>query len=160
VAWFPRGRLDTRCSPTCSTTRAWPSRWRTGSAQVGSTFLILAPIVGWIGVALSGSNTSTSALFGGFHYSTGGLLHMPPLLLPSLNSVGVEIGKPVAPAADRAVPPRRAAVRQATMTDAGGGRGARRRRLNKAGPSSYHLRGDKPDKSAARMVGSDRKMLI
>jgi lactate permease len=68
-----------------------------GFAQIGPTFLILAPIVGWIGVALSGSNTSTNALFGGFQYSIGGLLHMPPLLLPSLNSVGAEIGKPVAP---------------------------------------------------------------
>jgi len=68
-----------------------------GFAQIGPTFLILAPIVGWIGVALSGSNTSTNALFGGFQYSVGGLLHMPPLLLPSLNSVGAEIGKPIAP---------------------------------------------------------------
>ena len=68
-----------------------------GFAQIGPAFLILAPIVGWIGVALSGSNTSTNALFGGFQYSIGGLLHMPPLLLPSLNSVGAEIGKPVAP---------------------------------------------------------------
>ena len=68
-----------------------------GFAQIGPTYLILAPIVGWIGVALSGSNTSTNALFGGFQYSIGGLLHMPSLLLPSLNSVGAEIGKPVAP---------------------------------------------------------------
>ncbi|HEX6522391.1 MAG TPA: L-lactate permease [Streptosporangiaceae bacterium] len=68
-----------------------------GFSRIGPTFLVLAPIVGWIGVALSGSNTSTNALFGGFQYSVGGLLHMPPLLLPSLNSVGAEIGKPVAP---------------------------------------------------------------
>jgi len=68
-----------------------------GFAQIGPAFLILSPIVGWIGVALSGSNTSTNALFGGFQYSIGGLLHMPPLLLPSLNSVGAEIGKPIAP---------------------------------------------------------------
>jgi lactate permease len=68
-----------------------------GFAQIGPTFLILAPIVGWIGVALSGSNTSTNALFGSFQYSVGGLLHIPPLLLPSLNSVGAEIGKPIAP---------------------------------------------------------------
>jgi lactate permease len=68
-----------------------------GFAQIGPTFLILAPIVGWIGVALSGSNTSTNTLFGAFQYSVGGLLHMPPLLLPSLNSVGAEIGKPIAP---------------------------------------------------------------
>jgi lactate permease len=68
-----------------------------GFSDIGPAFLVLAPIVGWIGVALSGSNTSTNALFGGFQYSVGGLLHMPPLLLPSLNSVGAEIGKPVAP---------------------------------------------------------------
>jgi lactate permease len=68
-----------------------------GFSRIGPTFLILAPVIGWIGVALSGSNTSTNALFGGFQYSVGGLLHMPPLLLPSLNSVGAEIGKPAAP---------------------------------------------------------------
>ncbi len=68
-----------------------------GFSRIGPAFLVLAPIIGWIGVALSGSNTSTNALFGGFQYSIGGLLHMPSLLLPSLNSVGAEIGKPVAP---------------------------------------------------------------
>jgi lactate permease len=68
-----------------------------GFSRIGPAFLILAPIVGWIGVALSGSNTSTNALFGGFQYSVGTLLHMPSLLLPSLNSVGAEVGKPIAP---------------------------------------------------------------
>jgi lactate permease len=68
-----------------------------GFSRIGPTFLILAPIIGWIGVALSGSNTSTNTLFGGFQYSLGTLLHMPPLLLPSLNSVGAEVGKPAAP---------------------------------------------------------------
>jgi lactate permease len=68
-----------------------------GFAQVGTWFILLAPILGWIGVALSGSNTSTNALFGGFQYSVGSLLGMPALLLPSLNSAGAEVGKPVAP---------------------------------------------------------------
>ena len=68
-----------------------------GFSRIGPAFLVLAPIVGWIGVALSGSNTSTNTLFGGFQASVGGLLHMPVLLLPSLNSVGAEVGKPVAP---------------------------------------------------------------
>jgi lactate permease len=68
-----------------------------GFSRVGTWFILLAPILGWIGVALSGSNTSTNALFGGFQYSVGGLLRMPLLLLPSLNSVGAEVGKPVAP---------------------------------------------------------------
>ncbi len=58
-----------------------------GFSQIGPTFLILAPVIGFIGVALSGSNTSTNALFGGFQYPVGGLLHMPSLLLPSLSPV-------------------------------------------------------------------------
>ncbi len=68
-----------------------------GFSSIGTTFIILSPILGWIGVALSGSNTSANALFGGFQYSLGGLLNMPPLILPALNSVGAEIGKPIAP---------------------------------------------------------------
>jgi lactate permease len=68
-----------------------------GFSRVGTWFILLAPVLGWIGVALSGSNTSTNALFGGFQYAVGGLLRMPLLLLPSLNSAGSEVGKPVAP---------------------------------------------------------------
>jgi lactate permease len=68
-----------------------------GFSRIGAAFILLAPILGWIGVALSGSNTSTNALFGGFQYSVGGLLGFPLLLAPSLNSTGAEVGKPVAP---------------------------------------------------------------
>jgi lactate permease len=68
-----------------------------GFSRVGTAFILLSPILGWIGVALSGSNTSANALFGGFQYSLGGLLGMPRLILPALNSVGAEIGKPIAP---------------------------------------------------------------
>jgi lactate permease len=48
-------------------------------------------------VALSGSNTSTNAMFGKFQALVGVQLGLPPLLLPTLNSVGAEIGKPIAP---------------------------------------------------------------
>ena len=68
-----------------------------GFSQVGPVFIILAPILGWIGVALSGSNTSTNSLFGLVQVQVGRLLGFPILLLPSLNSVGAEVGKPVAP---------------------------------------------------------------
>lgn len=68
-----------------------------GFSKAGKWFIILAPILGWIGVALSGSNTSTNALFGAFQNTIGKLLHFPLLLLPSLNSVGAEVGKPIAP---------------------------------------------------------------
>ncbi len=66
-------------------------------SKIGPAFIIVAPILGWIGVALSGSNTSTNAMFGAFQNIVGKLLGFPALLLPSLNSVGAEIGKPVAP---------------------------------------------------------------
>ncbi len=68
-----------------------------GLSKTGVIFVALAPILGWIGVALSGSNTSTNAMFGPVQAVTGRLLNMPVLLLPSLNSVGAEVGKPIAP---------------------------------------------------------------
>jgi len=68
-----------------------------GFAKIGWGFMFLAPILGWIGVALSGSNTSTNAMFGPIQLVTGRLLHLPLLLTLSLNSVGVEVGKPIAP---------------------------------------------------------------
>jgi lactate permease len=66
-------------------------------AALGAFFIIVAPLLGFIGVALSGSNTSTNAMFGKFQALVGQLLNFPPLLLPTVNSVGAEIGKPVAP---------------------------------------------------------------
>jgi lactate permease len=68
-----------------------------GFSSLGSAFIIVAPLLGFIGVALSGSNTSTNAMFGKFQALVGVQLGMPPLLLPTLNSVGAEIGKPIAP---------------------------------------------------------------
>ena len=68
-----------------------------GFAKIGVWFIVIAPVLGWIGVALSGSNTSTNAMFGAFQLAVGKLLGFPPVLLPSLNSVGAEVGKPVAP---------------------------------------------------------------
>ena len=68
-----------------------------GLSKIGVFFIVLAPILGWIGVALSGSNTSTNAMFGPVQAVTGRLLNLPVLLLPSFNSVGAEVGKPIAP---------------------------------------------------------------
>ena len=68
-----------------------------GFSTMGTAFIVVAPILGFIGVALSGSNTSTNAMFGKFQALVGAQLGMPPLLLPTFNSVGAEIGKPIAP---------------------------------------------------------------
>jgi lactate permease len=66
-------------------------------SAIGPWFIIVAPLLGFIGVALSGSNTSTNAMFGKFQALVGQLLGFPLMLLPTLNSVGAEIGKPIAP---------------------------------------------------------------
>jgi lactate permease len=68
-----------------------------GLSKIGVFFVVLAPILGWIGVALSGSNAATNAMFGPVQAMTGRLLHLPVLMLPSFNSVGAEVGKPIAP---------------------------------------------------------------
>jgi lactate permease len=68
-----------------------------GLSKIGVFFVVLAPVLGWIGVALSGSNTSTNAMFGPVQAMTGRLLNLPILMLPSFNSVGSEVGKPIAP---------------------------------------------------------------
>ena len=66
-------------------------------SNMGAAFIVVAPLLGFIGVALSGSNTSTNAMFGKFQALVGQLLGFPLMLLPTLNSVGAEIGKPIAP---------------------------------------------------------------
>jgi lactate permease len=66
-------------------------------SKLGVAFVVVAPLLGFIGVALSGSNTSTNAMFGTFQALVGKVLGFPLLLLPTLNSVGAEIGKPIAP---------------------------------------------------------------
>jgi lactate permease len=66
-------------------------------SSIGPAFIIVGPVLGFIGVALSGSNTSTNAMFGTFQALVGKVLGFPLLLLPSLNSVGAEVGKPIAP---------------------------------------------------------------
>ncbi len=68
-----------------------------GLSKFGWVFVVFCPILGWIGVALTGSNTSTNAMFGPIQAVAGKLLGLPVLLAPSLGSVGAEVGKPVAP---------------------------------------------------------------
>src|SRR5260370_40451730 len=68
-----------------------------GLSKIGVFFVVLAPILGWIGVALSGSNTPTNAMFGPAQPPTGRLLNLPVLQWPSFNSVRAALGDPLAP---------------------------------------------------------------
>jgi lactate permease len=66
-------------------------------AQTGSVFVFLAPILGWLGVAVTGSDTSANALFGALQVQSAAKAGLDPLLLAAANSSGGVLGKMVSP---------------------------------------------------------------
>ncbi len=66
-------------------------------AGAGAAFAILSPILGWIGVAVTGSDTSANALFGALQVQTAVDAGLDPVLMASANSSGGVLGKMVSP---------------------------------------------------------------
>ncbi len=66
-------------------------------AETGKFFLFLSPILGWIGVAVTGSDTSANALFGALQVQTAANAGLDPVLLAAANSSGGVMGKMVSP---------------------------------------------------------------
>ncbi len=66
-------------------------------AGAGSAFAFLSPILGWLGVAVTGSDTSSNALFGALQVSAAQKAHLEPILMASANSSGGVLGKMVSP---------------------------------------------------------------
>jgi lactate permease len=66
-------------------------------AGAGSAFAILSPILGWLGVAVTGSDTSANALFGALQVQTAGQAGLDPVLMAAANSSGGVLGKMVSP---------------------------------------------------------------
>src|SRR4051794_14585880 len=66
-------------------------------ARTGSFFAFLSPILGWIGVAVTGSDTSSNALFGALQVETAADAGLNPVLLAAANSSGGVLGKMVSP---------------------------------------------------------------
>lgn len=66
-------------------------------AGTGEFFVVLSPILGWIGVAVTGSDTSANALFGALQVQTAAEAGLDPLLLASANTSGGVLGKMVSP---------------------------------------------------------------
>ena len=56
-----------------------------------------APLLGWLGVFLTGSDTSSNALFCGMQRSTAQAVGMPPELAVAVNSSGGVTGKMISP---------------------------------------------------------------
>jgi lactate permease len=66
-------------------------------AAAGGVFVILSSILGWIGVAVTGSDTSSNALFGALQVQTAAKAGLDPLLLAAANSSGGVLGKMISP---------------------------------------------------------------
>jgi lactate permease len=62
-------------------------------AATGSVFPFFSALLGWLGVFLTGSDTSANALFGTLQVVTATKLGMNPVLMASANSAGGVMGK-------------------------------------------------------------------
>jgi lactate permease len=62
-------------------------------AATGVLFPFFSSLLGWLGVFLTGSDTSANALFGTLQVVTAGKLGMSPVLMAAANSAGGVMGK-------------------------------------------------------------------
>jgi lactate permease len=65
--------------------------------RAGRAFPFIAPILGWIGVFLTGSDTSSNVLFGGLQKTAAEQLGINPLLTGAANTTGGVMGKMISP---------------------------------------------------------------
>jgi lactate permease len=63
----------------------------------GALFPFFAPILGWLGVFLTGSDTSSNALFGALQKTTAQQIGVDPALTVAANSSGGVTGKMISP---------------------------------------------------------------
>jgi lactate permease len=66
-------------------------------AGAGGLFAFLSPILGWLGVAVTGSDTSSNSLFGALQITAASQAHLSPTLLAAANSSGGVLGKMISP---------------------------------------------------------------
>jgi lactate permease len=58
-------------------------------------YVVLSRLLGWIGVAVTGSDTSANALFGALQVQTAAEAGLGPVLMAAANSAGGVLGKMV-----------------------------------------------------------------
>ncbi len=66
-------------------------------AGAGGLFPFLSPVLGWLGVAVTGSDTSSNALFGSLQVAAAKEAGLNDVLLASANSSGGVLGKMISP---------------------------------------------------------------
>ena len=62
-------------------------------AQTGAFYPFFGALIGWLGVALTGSDTSSNVLFGGLQKISAEQLGLSPVLMAAANSSGGVMGK-------------------------------------------------------------------
>ena len=65
--------------------------------HTGAFFPLFAPVLGWIGVFLTGSDTSSNALFCGMQHTTAAAVGMDPYLAVAANTTGGVTAKMISP---------------------------------------------------------------
>lgn len=66
-------------------------------SETGKSFPIFSPILGWLGVFMTGSVTSSAALFGKLQQVTAQTLNLNPILTITANMIGGIMGKLISP---------------------------------------------------------------
>ncbi|SEN97447.1 L-lactate permease [Actinacidiphila rubida] len=66
-------------------------------AGAGAGFAFLSPILGWLGVAVTGSDTSSNSLFGALQITAAHQAGLSPTLMAAANSSGGVLGKMISP---------------------------------------------------------------
>jgi lactate permease len=66
-------------------------------AGAGGAFAALSPIIGWLGVAVTGSDTSSNSLFGALQVTAAGKAGLDSVLMAASNSSGGVLGKMISP---------------------------------------------------------------
>jgi lactate permease len=66
-------------------------------SKSGGFFAFLAPVVGWFGVAITGTDAGSNALFGPLQASAAANLHHSPYLFGAANSSGGVLAKMISP---------------------------------------------------------------
>jgi lactate permease len=67
------------------------------AAGAGAFFAFLSPLIGWLGVAVTGSDTSSNSLFGLLQVHAAHGAGISPTLLAAANSAGGVLGKMISP---------------------------------------------------------------
>jgi lactate permease len=67
------------------------------AAGAGAFFAFLSAMIGWLGVAVTGSDTSSNALFGALQVTAANDAGLSPTLLAAANSSGGVLGKMISP---------------------------------------------------------------